>query len=269
MKIHYLSDLHLEFNRMPRAYRPPEGTDVVVLAGDIGVGLMGLEWAIQNFGVPVVYIPGNHEFYGQRPMQKLLAQAREKAAAAGNVYFLENESVWIDGVRFAGATLWTDFAILPAVPIERVMEHAAGRMSDYREITIEVRQASRVYRSRKTLPRLTPRMALARHHESRDFIEREARELGEGERLVIVTHHAPSPQSLIYREATNLLDAAYVSNLEPLVASSGADFWIHGHLHNANDYVIGGTRVLSNCRGYADIGVDAGTGFDQQALVEI
>ena len=64
MKIHYLSDLHLEFGKMPKNYRVPAGTDVVVLAGDIGVGLAGLHWALLAFDCPVVYVAGNHEHYG-------------------------------------------------------------------------------------------------------------------------------------------------------------------------------------------------------------
>jgi len=62
MKLHILSDLHTEF----ADFSPPEtGADVVILAGDIGVGVGGVEWAARRFSkVPVVYVPGNHEFYG-------------------------------------------------------------------------------------------------------------------------------------------------------------------------------------------------------------
>lgn len=269
MKIHFLSDLHLEFGKMRKHYQPPEGTDVVVLAGDIGVGLMGIDWAIKTFDVPIVYVAGNHEYYSQRTMQSFLREAREKAEADDRLYFLENESVWIDGVRFAGATLWTDFAVVPGMDPEFAIQRAQQYMTDYQAIMIETRQATQVYRSRKRQPRFTPRMALARHHASRDFLEREFKELLPGEKLVVVTHHAPSPQSLIDREAVAALDAAYVSDLDTLVANSGVHLWIHGHLHHANDYVIGNTRVVSNCRGYADIGPDAAPGFRLDALVEI
>lgn len=107
MKIHILSDLHLEFGglRLPEA-----DADVTVLAGDIGVGLQGIEWALQAipFHQPVIYVMGNHEFYGQRSMPELWKKAREKVAGT-HVHLLENEAVEIGGVRFLGATLWTDF----------------------------------------------------------------------------------------------------------------------------------------------------------------
>jgi len=61
MKVHILNDLHIEFED----FTPP-GTDadVVVLAGDIGVGTGALPWIERCFPTrPVIYVPGNHELY--------------------------------------------------------------------------------------------------------------------------------------------------------------------------------------------------------------
>lgn len=269
MRIHFLSDLHIEFGKMRKDYQPPADADVVVLAGDIGVGLMGIDWALKTYDIPIVYVAGNHEFYSQRTMQALLREAREKAEADSRLHFLENESAWIDGVRFAGATLWTDFEVVQGATRDRVMAYVQQRMTDYQAITIETRQATQVYRSRRRQPRFTPRMALARHQESRDFLEREFRDLQPGEKLVVVTHHAPSPKSLDDSEGRNLVDGAYVSDLDSLVEKSGADLWIHGHVHAVKDYAIGVTRVVSNCRGYADAGPDAASGFRIDAMVDV
>lgn len=62
MKIRVLSDLHLEFHD----WTPPQSdADIIVLAGDIHVGVHGIEWARRSFPLlPVTYVPGNHEFYG-------------------------------------------------------------------------------------------------------------------------------------------------------------------------------------------------------------
>ena len=88
-KILVYSDLHLEFSD----FAPSSAEfDVVVLAGDIGVGTQGVEWAIRNFeDKPVVYICGNHEFYGL-DLHGVMRESRELAAGS-NVHFLENESV--------------------------------------------------------------------------------------------------------------------------------------------------------------------------------
>ena len=61
MRIHLLSDLHNEFSPFT-----PEvlETDVVILAGDIDVKTRGVDWAKRAFSGPVLYVPGNHEFYG-------------------------------------------------------------------------------------------------------------------------------------------------------------------------------------------------------------
>ena len=61
MKFHILNDLHIEFEDF---VPPATDADVVILAGDIGVGMEGLRWAEARFlNKPVTYVPGNHELY--------------------------------------------------------------------------------------------------------------------------------------------------------------------------------------------------------------
>lgn len=71
-------------------------------------------------------------------------------------------------------------------------------------------------------------------------------------KLVIVTHHAPSARSIPEKHRDDILSAAYASHLDDLVAKSNAEYWIHGHLHEQQDYLIGNTRVICNPRGYPD-----------------
>lgn len=103
MKLHILSDIHTEF----ADFTPPEtGADVIVLAGDIGVGLSSIQWAARTFPqVPVIYVPGNHEYYGHdlTILDELVNQS------ASNIHVLNNAATTINGVRFLGSTLWTDF----------------------------------------------------------------------------------------------------------------------------------------------------------------
>lgn len=109
MKALILSDLHLEF--APFEPAPDLEFDVVILAGDIhSPAKRAVQWAADTFrGKSVVYLPGNHEYYDGR-LDTTLAEAR-RAADGSNVHVLDGDELVIDGVRFLGATLWTDFAL--------------------------------------------------------------------------------------------------------------------------------------------------------------
>ena len=64
MRLRVLSDLHLEHHDEGRVL-PHVEADVIILAGDIHAGTQGLHWAAAQFAnTPVLYVPGNHEFYG-------------------------------------------------------------------------------------------------------------------------------------------------------------------------------------------------------------
>src|SRR5262249_2070404 len=132
MRIRVLSDLHLEF----KDWNPPKtDADVVVLAGDIHVGLKGIEWARRTFpSTPIVYVAGNHEFYGAQiddMAQELVTEGRRLG-----VDVLDARSTLIGGVRFLGTTLWTDFALLGTDPtsIDRAMVNAQLGMYDFHVI---------------------------------------------------------------------------------------------------------------------------------------
>jgi Icc-related predicted phosphoesterase len=105
MKLHILSDLHTEFASFSA---PDTGADVVILAGDIGVGLDGIQWAASQFPkVPVIYVPGNHEYYDHD-----IALIDELVKhSPPNIHVLNNDKIVLNGVRFLGSTLWTDFKL--------------------------------------------------------------------------------------------------------------------------------------------------------------
>lgn len=247
MRLHVLNDLHLEFAGWPREVDVNAiDADVTVLAGDIGVGLQGVTWALSAFRRPVIYVLGNHEYYGQRLMPELLAAARAKCRGT-HVRLLENDAVVISGVRFLGCTLWTDFALFEEAERNvRAMEEAGMKMGDFRRIMAGRRNGG--YGKNKLIP-FAPTMARERHLASRAWLEGELARPHDGP-TVVVTHHAPSARSLTYQEPTWLLDAAYASNLEHLMDKRRVRLWVHGHTHLATDYEIEGARVVSNPRGY-------------------
>ena len=81
---------------------------------------------------------------------------------------------------------------------------------------------------------------------------------------VIVTHHAPSLRSISPVFDQDLLNAAFASALDEMVAASEVPLWVHGHTHHCVDYRIGNTRVVSNQRGYPQ---EAVPGFNPRLVL--
>jgi Icc-related predicted phosphoesterase len=232
VRIRVFSDLHLEFTD----FRPPAASaDVVVLAGDIHVGIKGVRWAREEFpDTPVIYVLGNHEYY-KGAIPRLLDKVRE-AAAGSNVHVLDRESLEVGGVRFLGCTLWTDLALIDGDAGIGIAA-AAAQMSDFELIRVSPR-----------FRRLRPEDTITFHRQSRRWLEEELSK--EGSPTVVVSHHAPLPESLHPRYVGDRSNAAYASNLRPLIELKRPALWVHGHIHHAVDYHVGTTRILSNPRGY-------------------
>jgi Icc-related predicted phosphoesterase len=264
MKVHILSDLHTE---MTAPFVPSKRTvaaaDLIVLAGDIGVGTQGVAWAIRTFpGKQVLYAIGNHEFYGGN-ISRTAIEIR-KAAAGSNVTVLDNDSVILDGVRFLGCTLWTDFKLFGDSPDEIAWALHAAKYSiaDFSTITFG------------TTGWMTPAQSVILHDASIEWLDTELAKPFDG-KTVVITHHAPSIQSVEPRFAAHPATPAFASRLDHLVAQ--ANLWIHGHTHCAFDYRIGDDpekgRVVCNPRGYMfeTRGGHGGetTGFLRKLLVEI
>jgi Icc-related predicted phosphoesterase len=70
---------------------------------------------------------------------------------------------------------------------------------------------------------------------------------------VVVTHHAPHPQSIQPRHQGSALAPAFVSNRNTLIEEYQPELWIHGHDHGSHDYRVGRTRVLANQAGYPNV----------------
>jgi predicted phosphodiesterase len=248
MRLQILSDLHLEFE----PFTPPAvEADAVILAGDVSTGRNGLKWVLKNFpDRPVIYVLGNHEFYGQK-LQKLTAELREMARGT-NVHLLENESCTLGDVTFLGATLWTDFALNGNPVVSEVV--AQTGMNDYRRI--------------RTLPnyrRLRPSDTRQLHAQSRKYLEDELLKL-KGRKVVVVTHHAPSPDAIPPTFNGDAFNPAFASDMRRFITETGAKLWIHGHIHSPADYRIGDTRVLANPRGYP---TESRQGFNPGLVLEV
>ena len=260
MKIRVLSDLHLE-NDEPELV-PHAQADLIVLAGDIHNHAAGPRWAAETFdgAVPVVYVPGNHEYYDGE-FGALEAAMHDAAASVDNVHLLNNTAL-VDPAgawRVLGTTLWTDFTLYGADDEALAASIAAAQraMLDFRGL-IQVTwphggtgTSGVIGITDATAARdFTPADTLALHAQARAWLEGELAKTFGG-KTIVVTHHAPHRLSLAERYADNRVSAGFVNHLPTLVRSPAA-LWIHGHTHTAFDYMVDGTRVVCNPRGYLD-----------------
>jgi predicted phosphohydrolase len=248
MRIHYMSDLHLEFGALDKPL--PKG-EVIVLAGDITLlatldpaktdesarqvrdaTLRLFEEAARNFD-RVVYLMGNHEHYGFC-IDDSEATIRRHLP---DVLLLENGRVDLGDAILCGATLWTDMG--GGDPVAELAVQRA--MSDF--YVIETRERGRVRTLRPA--DLRPRFAASLDHIGRLADENPAR------KLVVATHHAPSLLGVAPQQRASRINTAYYTDLHDFIeARPNIAAWIHGHTHVQTEYDIGRCRVRSNARGY-------------------
>ena len=203
MRLLVLSDLHLEHRSawvVPESFPP---FDVAVIAGDVDASpahaVHRLATAPGLTERPIVFVPGNHEYY-RGCLEERLAAGR--AACAGTrVHLLDRGTQVLAGVRFVGATLWTDYALFGDP--NAAMAACRRTINDHRLMTIGPPGARRPF---------LPEDAAAIHGGDVAFIEAELARPFAGP-SVVVTHHAPHIGSVAPRYARDPASPGFVSDL--------------------------------------------------------
>lgn len=264
-KIRVASDIHNDFDAA-REKRPntalwyPDHMEddqytIFAIPGDLWTSGRVLSYAghswlgeVSKRFAAVVFVLGNHDFFGgliTSEYQKLKAQIVEQGLS-DKVFLLQNESLVLGNYKFVGATLWTDFGNGD----KEVLRDASNMMRDYAKIRHGIR-----YR------KITPEIIFDAHTESRNFLIENAIKDFEEQKLVVITHHAPSFKSISpkwksQKQSDSILiknlSAMYASDLDSFIKKSKIDYWLHGHCHNASNYLLGNTRVVCNPRGYPE-----------------
>lgn len=247
LRLHILSDLHLSMQTID----PPDiQADICILAGDIARPQAAMQWASQ-IKIPVIYVAGNHEFYGDS-IPNIKQQLRQDADNYG-IHLLDKSAITIAGVRFLGATLWTDFNLYGSELRPMAMQRCAEFMRDFKVIK---NADGSVF---------SPNDAAAIFREEYDWLDTE---LDNNETpTVVITHHAPCMRSVHPRFADSILSAGFVSDCLGLLGRSA--LWVHGHTHDSFDYTVYGTRVICNPRGYHKNGVNENPKFDLGFCVDV
>jgi predicted phosphodiesterase len=268
MRIQLLSDLHLEANPDFRPEPAPDA-DLLVLAGDIGSYqrrrdgsvMPEPDWGLRRFSplaaygawpVPVLYVPGNHE-YDAIDLDAGHAALRQTCERLG-IQWLERESAVIDGIRFVGTTLWSDY--------DALVDHANARGTD--PLTHRLRQREKAYRAANFYLRKMDGRRLGRLFDAeamrdlglacQDWLRGALQKPFDGP-TVVITHFAPTLHSADPRYGLTPGTAGFCNALDDLLAH--ADLWLHGHLHCPQDLQVGRCRIVANPLGYADKGEQA------------
>ena len=178
-------------------------------------------------------ICGNHEHY-RYDITKSHDYIKKCLGYNKNFHLLDNSVIEIGDVLFVGGTMWTNMNNED----EETCYKMKSMMNDYRVID----NGDHIF---------SPEDAIIKFKETVDYIDLMT-SIYDITKLVVITHHAPSFKSIdpIYKNS-NIMNGGYCSDLEKFIEDrNNIRVWIHGHLHNKNDYSIGDTRILCNPRGY-------------------
>lgn len=270
MQIRPFNDIHLDFDldkkqTLSKLWEPvalPNDKETtLILAGDIWHSLKFLEF--KNFSwfahvskrfKYVIFVLGNHDLWGgnltldyPKIRKELLAQK------LNNVYLLQNDVLDLDGVRFVGATLWTNFNNGNPIVMQSSMND-----KEYHWIKI-----GSLYK------KLKPHDIYDAHIKSKNFIFTHAKKDMSVNKVVVISHHAPSYQSIppeYKNQAQYYNNFVYFSDLDEQIYDSQIDYWFHGHTHNPIQYKIGETTVVNNARGYNGL---QETGYNPELIINL
>lgn len=219
---------------------------VLILAGDI-VEFQYVHFFAHAFKTlatrfkAVIYVPGNHEYCGSNTVsigRESFFYFKELLRRYGKIHLLDNSSVVVDGVKFYGTTLWSDYNGSP------VAANICAGMWDFRHGFIAVDGEVRQTR---------PHDYVLLNAEAKNKL---TVQLAKREEVVVISHFAPSHQSTHekYKQASPFeINYHFVNNMDSTIEQNPEiKLWIHGHTHSQFDYVIGGTRVVCNPRGFPD-----------------
>ena len=275
MKVQLLSDLHLEAYPHWRA-TPAPGADLLVLAGDVGSYQAGSQLTDTDFGLgqfsaaqdwptPVLFVPGNHE-YDSQDFDAAHTRLRETCERLGLIW-LERETQVLNGIRFVGTTLWTDFdALAPpaattaAAPTNALAQQLKARDKAFRAANYYLKKTQTTCNGEPWLAEGVRAQGLVCQEWLRDALATPF----DGP-TVAVTHFAPSLHSADPRYGNTPGTAGFCNALDDLLPH--AQLWLHGHLHAPSHYTHRGCRVVANPLGYARKNEQAA--FQPEILIEI
>lgn len=271
MKIHLLSDLHIDSyqkRQLPMGDLPKTDADIVILAGDISNSSLGMHWSIaqsKKINLPILYIAGNHEYFDENILT--FDHQLNTLCADTNVTFLQQKAYDFKGVRFLGCTLWTDFCYQIDKPFANLpnIDHKNARLE---LIQTQMRDYQGIYEGSGLL---TIEHVKSINQQHQQWLKNALQTAYQQQiPTVVISHHGISPRSISEKYQDSPINASFISDMTSWLHQKWAPaLWLHGHTHDAFDYIEGNTRVIVNPRAYPKETSSTAVAFDWHKVVDM
>jgi predicted phosphohydrolase len=230
-----MSDLHIEFWQgcedrfISNVVDSTPESDAIVLAGDIGMlnttyGYISyLLDALSARAKTVIYIPGNHEYYSDSYSNGKARLYKLRFAVPKNVVVCHEafHQIEVDKYTICAGTLW-----FPDMYPEAYLK---GYLADFSQIV-----------------GLEP----AIYKDNWLFVKSFESVCKDKNNVIMATHHSPTYSSTHPKYAGSAMNQFFCNDLDGIIKDCKPKLMLHGHLHDAVDYTMGDTRIISNPAGY-------------------
>jgi len=234
------SDLHLELQNLPTGFLNTV-PDILILAGDISyisrierllVRLTGLCAELQ-----VIYITGNHEYYGNEDMLKSENELKASLSGYERIHFLQCDTVELFNIRFIGCTGWPRMLSLGKNKQQQASKIIGQSINDFYQIGMGDKKFT------------TDNCIELGEHQYK-WLEKTLSTPTRCEHTVVITHFAPTLKVANPKYPIDEMSAYFYSAFDDLIEKYQPDLWVFGHTHANFDLQVGPTRVISNQHGY-------------------
>lgn len=246
-----ISDSHPEFNGYGTLMKlaPIHGANILILAGDVtGADPRQFSMILDEISGKwrdIIFVPGNHDFYGARfgiKYEIFDTIYYNISKNYKNVHYLNNGSVELGGNVFIGSCLWSNLGIQNEMGLYRdafniiSLEARLVDFPDFREIKLLGGD-------------FTSQELVKKHFISKKYIEDSILKYIELGKKIHVVSHFPPVHGLFAKDYKD--PCGYYSNdLGYMLTSGYLTTWIFGHTHVCHSSMYGKTRLISNAYGY-------------------
>jgi DNA repair exonuclease SbcCD nuclease subunit len=235
--VNLISDLHIDVNgdkHLSALWEKDHYPFDLLICGDLGSNFkQNIQFLIRcgEAWRNVIYIPGNHEYYGG-DIPYVDDAYRNALDMMDNIHFVKNELIYFDEYLLYGGVMWTNIDPIQEIPI-------MDWINDFNQTKVNGQP-------------LTCNHLREFHKDFMDALDKVRytnKNFGHHIPFVVASHFLPHENSVhpTYKdEPTNSYFCAGFGQEQ----FRNVDYWLHGHTHKSMQYEVYGTDVYCNPFGY-------------------